>query len=385
MLLTVSFFAPCKGFVPLFCKLSEGSFRMQILEQKATEETERTQSSAIGRRRPSSLCSLCFLLFNKALVAANGRTVRFAHLLLVAAIASIASSAIAADADGKRYVIIHADDAGMSHSVNRATIAAMEDGIVSSASIMVPCPWFKEFAAYAKAHPEKDFGIHLALNSEWTNYRWGPVAGRDRVPSLVDKEGYLWDNVAEVAANAKAAEVEIELAAQIQRALDFGVPLTHLDTHMGALVCRPDLVEAYVNVGVKFNLPVFFLRNAASEVPDERVRARAQQLIAKLEEHNLPVLDHMTQLYTNGSFEDKRAQYLKAVADSKPGVHYLILHCGYDDHELRAITSSSKLRDTDRRVFTDPEFIKAVKATGVQIVTWKQVREMNAKRAGAKR
>ena len=87
----------------------------------------------------------------------------------------------------------------------------------------------------------------------------------------------------------------------------------------------------------------------------------------------------MTQLYTNDTFENKKTQYLQAIADSKPGVHYLILHCGYDDEELRAITSSSKLRDTDRRVFTDQDFITAVKETGVQVVTWKQVREMSDK------
>ncbi len=304
-------------------------------------------------------------------------------LCLVAALvwAGPISLAIGVEPDGKRYVIIHADDAGMSHSVNRATVEAMERGIVSSASIMVPCPWFKEFAAYARANPERDFGIHLALNSEWENYRWGPVAGKHKVPSLVDKEGYLWDNVAEVVANARIADVEMELRAQVQRALDFGVPLTHLDTHMGALVSRPDLIEAYVNLGVEFNLPVFFLRYVGKdEVPDEGVRARAQQLIEKLDKHKLPVLDHMTQLYTNGSFEEKKAQYLDAIANSKPGVHYLILHCGYDDDELQAITNSSKLRDTDRRVFTDPDFIEAVKETGVEIVTWKQVREMNGER-----
>jgi predicted glycoside hydrolase/deacetylase ChbG (UPF0249 family) len=276
----------------------------------------------------------------------------------------------------KRYVIIHADDAGMSHSVNRATIESMEQGNVSSASIMVPCPWFKEIAAYAKAHPEKDFGLHLTLNSEWENYRWGPVAGRDKVPSLVDSEGYLWDNVAEVAANATAADVETELRAQIQRALDFGVPVTHLDTHMGAVVSRPDLIVVYVKLGIEFNIPVFFLRDLGGEVPDEAIRARGLQLMGTLTEKGLPVLDTMTQLYDHGTFEEKKAAYLKAIADTGPGVRYVIIHCGYDDAELQAITSSSKIRNTDRQVFTDPEFIEAVKQTGVEIITWKQAREL---------
>jgi len=305
-------------------------------------------------------------------------------LLLLLALAGClaATQTTAAEADGKRYVIIHADDAGMSHSVNVATIEGMQKGIVSSASIMVPCPWFKEIAAYAKEHPQRDFGIHLTLNCEWQQYRWGPVAPREQVPSLVDREGYLWGGVPDVVRNAKASEAETELRAQIKRALEFGVPVTHLDTHMGAVVSRPDLVEVYVRLGREFNVPVFFLRKfeEAGSLPKE-VRERASALVAELDSANLPVLDYMTQYYTGESYETKKKMYLKAIEDTKPGVRYLIIHCGVNNDELQAITTSALLRDNDRRVFTDPEFIAAVKKSGVEVVSWNQVRAMNRKPA----
>jgi chitin disaccharide deacetylase len=300
-------------------------------------------------------------------------------LVLCLALLSLTARAQSAEPAGKRYVIIHADDAGMSHSVNVATIDGMEKGIVSSASIMVPCPWFKEIATYAKAHPERDFGIHLTLNSEWKDYRWGPVAPRESVPSLIDSEGYLWGGVEDVARTAKAAEVETELRAQVKRALDFGVPVTHLDTHMGAVVSRPDLIEVYVKLGIEFKVPVFFIRalNVGIAATNPAVRARGVELVKMLDDNRLPVLDTMTQYYTGEDYETKKKMYLDAIRSTEPGVRYLIIHCGYNNEELQAITSSSQLRDNDRRVFTDPEVIDAVKKSGVEVVSWKQLRDRN--------
>ena len=80
-------------------------------------------------------------------------------------------------------LILHADDVGMSHSVNKATIQAFEVGMVTSGSIMVPCPWFPEIAAYCREHPEADLAMQLRVPDEgggqpvWTVV--GSVAGTE--------------------------------------------------------------------------------------------------------------------------------------------------------------------------------------------------------------
>jgi len=283
----------------------------------------------------------------------------------------VCTNVYSAPNDGKKYLIIHADDAGMSHSVNRATIDSMKQGVVSSASIMVPCPWFKEFAEIARENLDLDYGIHLTLTSEWTNYRWGPVLSKDQVPSLVDEEGYLWDNV-------RAEEAALELRAQIDRAMKFGIPLTHLDTHMGALLSRPDLIAVYVNLGLEYDLPILFLRKLDEKRKREYpLLAAGAALFAKqLEAKGLPLLDRLAQFYGGDSHEERRAKYVESLENLEPGLNELIIHCGYADDELRAITSSAERRDGDRRIFMDPEIAALIKNLGIEVVTWKQVREM---------
>jgi predicted glycoside hydrolase/deacetylase ChbG (UPF0249 family) len=265
-----------------------------------------------------------------------------------------------------RYLIIHADDAGMSHSVNRATIEAMERGAVTSASLMVPCAWFPEIARYAAEHPEKDFGVHLTLTSEWRNYRWGPVAPRERVASLVDADGYLWRTTKLVVEHVKANEAEIEWRAQIERACRYGVRISHIDSHMDVGVCRPDLAEVYADLAAEYHLPALFVR-PESDPPAGYARA------ARLAEaRHLAMLDSLHPFYFRGSHESRKTLYLDTLRTLEPGVSQIIVHCGYDDDELRAITPSISIRDSDRRIFTDPEVSTAIQDYGIETITWRQ-------------
>ncbi|MGH6630869.1 MAG: ChbG/HpnK family deacetylase, partial [Burkholderiales bacterium] len=114
-----------------------------------------------------------------------------------------------------KLLIIHADDLGLAHSVDAASFAALEHKAASSASVMVPCPWFAEVAAYAREHPDHDLGLHLTHTSEWKTYRGGPVAPKDLVPGMLDPSGYLWPDVPDVAKHTKAEEIEREIRAQV--------------------------------------------------------------------------------------------------------------------------------------------------------------------------
>jgi len=147
-----------------------------------------------------------------------------------------------------KLLIVHADDLGMAHSINVASIKGLETGLVSSASIMIPCSWLPEIAAYARTHPEADLGLHLTLTSEWSLYRWGPVLAKERVPSLLDSGGYFYATETEAAAHIDPKEAEAEIRAQIARARALGIQPTHLDSHMGTLYQNQALFETLFRV-----------------------------------------------------------------------------------------------------------------------------------------
>ncbi len=143
----------------------------------------------------------------------------------------------AGKSEDKIPVLIRCDDIGMCHAVNVAAKQVLETGIPVSMSVMVPCPWFSETAEMLKEYKNVSVGIHLTLNSEWKQYRWGPVSGAQAVPSLVDSGGNFFPSRSKLFGNnPKLSEIETELRAQIDKAIKAGLKIDYLDYHMGAAV-----------------------------------------------------------------------------------------------------------------------------------------------------
>src|SRR3954470_2588103 len=154
-------------------------------------------------------------------------------------------------------VLLRLDDIGMNHSVNMAVEKVAATGMPFSVSVLFVAPWYQEAVEILKKYPNVTVGVHLALNSEWRNYRWGPVLGKGGVPSLVDSVGYFLPSTgAFLASKYDLAEVERELSAQVERALRSGLKITFVDAHMGMAWATPQLREVMERVAKKYGLGI---------------------------------------------------------------------------------------------------------------------------------
>lgn len=266
-----------------------------------------------------------------------------------------------------KLLIIHGDDLAVAHSVDLATFKGLDEKALSSASVMVPCPWLPEVAAYAKDHPDADIGIHLTLTSEWKSYRWGSVAPRDQVPGLFDAEGYLWPDAPSVGTHAKPEEVEREIRAQIDRALKLGIKPTHLDNHMGSVFTNPALFAIFAKVAREYGLPFLAVR----------IPGAPPQMLAQLTDRDI-VLDSVITAHEGVRPEEWKDFCAGLMRTVKPGLTELIVHLGYDDAELRAITEGhsgwdAAWRQRDFDVVTSPEFKKLLQQNHITVVRWRDL------------
>lgn len=281
-------------------------------------------------------------------------------------------------------VILHVDDVGMSHASNLGAIESVEKGVATSWSVMMPCAWVPEIAKYLKQHPDVDSGLHLTLTSEWSLYRWLPVAGKPKVPGLVDGEGCLWQSVEKTATHASPDEIETEIRAQVERAEQLGIPITHLDSHMGTLFARPDYFERFAKVGIEKGIPILAIGGHATYTLKENPEAagKLRPWIPKIWNAGLPVIDD---LHTDSYVwkpEEKTEKLIALLKELKPGVTEILFHASIPTDDFPLITTSSASRLADTRALTDPAVKKLIQDRGIVLTTWKELKARRMK-AGA--
>jgi predicted glycoside hydrolase/deacetylase ChbG (UPF0249 family) len=255
------------------------------------------------------------------------------------------------------YMIIRTDDAGMSHSVNMAIEKLIATGLPVSVSVMFPTPWYQETVDILKKHPNVSVGIHLTLNSEWKNYRWGPILGRSAVPTLVDGDGYFFaTSEALHKNNPNLREVENELRAQIDRALKSGLKIDYVDYHMGTVTRYPEFREIVERLAREFGLGMsqYFGETRNDSQYSAAPSNKTDSLVA--------IIDRL-----------------------QPQYNLVVTHVGVDDAELGALLDMntdgglpemSKNRQGELNALTSQRFSDALRARNVKLITYRQLIDM---------
>lgn len=269
--------------------------------------------------------------------------------------------------------MIHADDAGISASQNRATIQCLEKGIVNSYSIMVPCAGFEEIAHLAIEHPNFDYGIHLTLTCEWHAKRFGPVLPIKEVPSLVDEDGCFYKTRNDLAKHAMTDEVYAELKAQIEKALDFGLRPTHLDSHMYSVAATTELFSIYKKLGQELKLPVLINKTLMKMVGLDP-RANVSNTDFVIEHSHFAIWSD----FENGHLISR---YLEILDEITPSLNILLIHPAFDDKEMKQLTIDhpnfgSAWRQMDFETFTSNEIADKLSENEIQLISWKELKEI---------
>jgi chitin disaccharide deacetylase len=280
-------------------------------------------------------------------------------------------------AEGRRVIVIHEDDVGMTHGANTAFSELSAMGACSAGSVMAPCPWFPEAVGMAAANPTLDLGVHLTLNSEKKPYRWRPLTSPPSSAGLTDKDGYFWADVPSVRKNAAPEAVEAELRAQIDAVLATGIDVTHLDAHMGA-VMMPEFVEIYYRLGKDYNLPILLVKDLRRFNPMSYAGAARTEtydsVVARAREAGEPIFDLVVESPW-GRQTDAETAYRAMFAEIQEGLTYLSLHFNKPGDFEVIEPDHAHIRTEEYAVFKSGLVAELVAAHGVDVIGMRQIRD----------
>ncbi len=276
---------------------------------------------------------------------------------------------------GSKVIVLHANGMGMCYETSAAGTKLLDGGLVKSAAAMAPAPWFNDFAQWCKDHPDADVGLDLTLNSELPEYRWQPTAAGGTVPSLVDSEGFLWRTPVQTMVNGSTDDVERELHAQIMRARIAGLQPTHLTTHLGTLVTRPDLIAVYLRVARDEWIPAMIVELTPEQV--QRFESEGfplpDDIIQLLDDYPLPKVDDLRFVRDAESYEAKKKAFLEMLAQLSPGITQIAFQPADESDALKRITPGWQQRVWDAQLMADEDVRRALQAEGIVLTDWREI------------
>jgi chitin disaccharide deacetylase len=262
-----------------------------------------------------------------------------------------------------RLLFVNADDFGMCHAVNEAIIRSLEEGIVGSCSVMVPCPWALHALMWLQEAPEVPFGVHLTAVSEQPAYRWGPITCRTEVPSLVDETGCFYSDsrIDEFLDRVDVTELEREYRAQIEHVLGVGLRPTHLDSHCAIHTRRDGIFEMTLGLARQYGVPL---------------RAYYRPFIEKLRRRGYPTNDHDLMDSYDLDTVGKAARYARMLRALPVGLSEWALHPGVGNAELRAAVPTWRVRQSDLDFIVSQEAQAILQEEGIVLVDYRTLRAL---------
>jgi predicted glycoside hydrolase/deacetylase ChbG (UPF0249 family) len=266
----------------------------------------------------------------------------------------------------------------MCHAANVAFWEDWAFGIVTSGSLMMPCPWVPEMAAWCRQHPQADVGVHITLTSEWKKqgYRWRPLSTVDPKSGLIDDQGYMWPSVSELHAHMDVDAAIAEMRAQIEHALALGIDVTHIDTHMGG-IAHPQLVPGYVRLAVEYRIPAMLPRRAMQVDQLRRVDPAAVQILLSmlddLAASGFPVLDFTCDVAALG---DRFQDYVRFFDSAPVGITHLQTHPSVPGYDIEVITGSAPVRIADYQTFLQAELKAYIAEQGIHLMGYRPLLDL---------
>lgn len=278
--------------------------------------------------------------------------------------------------DSDKVLITHIDDIGFCHAANLAAFECLDFGAASCGSIIVTAPWFPEAAAICRDDPGYDIGVHLTLTCEYETYRWPALSSRDAATGLMDAQGCLWRTAREAVKSIPVAAAESEMRRQIEVALQAGIDVTHIDTHMGTVV-HPKFLGSYLKLAAEFSVPAFLpniTRERLEQVSDPEFIEAYEHIIDQVQTEVVPTLDEII-TETLHAEDNKIEFYKELISNIKPGLTHLLFHPAKMGDELQAITPDScAWRNADYHCYTDPELKEFIDDSDLTLIGYRELK-----------